>query len=109
MERQCRICLDGPAAAGDDDDRPFVSPCRCTGSMQYVHRSCFHEWVNCSGSKTCEVCTAVYSPEMCPPPAMYMDRTPSSRRESSVVPLVHTMVVAVCCSAAVAAVLSATV
>jgi hypothetical protein len=43
--RTCRICL-----AGEDPDEPcgtserLFSPCRCRGTMKYVHRSCLDGW-----------------------------------------------------------------
>lgn len=35
--RQCRICL---GEEGDD----LISPCRCRGGSQYVHRACLQAW-----------------------------------------------------------------
>jgi hypothetical protein len=38
----CRICL------GDDcnePDNPLISPCKCTGTMRYVHLECFKNWI----------------------------------------------------------------
>ena len=32
--RMCRICLESDAP----DDDPLIAPCRCAGSMQWVHR-----------------------------------------------------------------------
>ena len=41
-ERQCRICLGGP------QDEPelgrLFSPCRCKGTMKYVHVQCLNQW-----------------------------------------------------------------
>lgn len=36
----CRICLDSECA---EDDR-LLSPCRCSGTMKYVHASCLDRW-----------------------------------------------------------------
>ncbi|KAI3617096.1 hypothetical protein CBS9595_003005 [Malassezia furfur] len=36
----CRICLDNECA---EDDR-LLSPCRCSGTMKYVHASCLDRW-----------------------------------------------------------------
>ncbi|KAL4488347.1 hypothetical protein ABPG72_019197 [Tetrahymena utriculariae] len=40
-EIQCRICL------GDTyiDDNPFIAPCACTGSVQYIHLICLKIWL----------------------------------------------------------------
>lgn len=65
----CRICLlEGP---GDDD--PLIAPCKCKGSIEYVHLRCLRYWIrgrlnisdNPNGSYfyqplACELCKAVY-------------------------------------------------
>lgn len=38
----CRICL---SDAFEKDD-PLISPCKCTGSLQYIHLRCLKEWLN---------------------------------------------------------------
>lgn len=40
--RQCRICF------GDEDtpENPLISPCDCTGSVQYIHYDCLKQWLN---------------------------------------------------------------
>jgi E3 ubiquitin-protein ligase DOA10 len=38
--KACRICLDDM----DDDDNPFITPCKCAGSMKFIHLSCLREW-----------------------------------------------------------------
>ncbi|GBF99992.1 hypothetical protein Rsub_12719 [Raphidocelis subcapitata] len=63
----CRICRMG---AGDE---PLYWPCRCSGSIKYVHQQCLLDWLRHSGRLTagaaCEVCkhpysfTAVYAPD----------------------------------------------
>jgi hypothetical protein len=35
--RQCRVCL-------DEEGLELLSPCRCTGSLQFVHRQCLTTW-----------------------------------------------------------------
>eukprot|EP00828_Plagiopyla_frontata_P011288 TRINITY_DN16226_c0_g1_i2.p1 TRINITY_DN16226_c0_g1~~TRINITY_DN16226_c0_g1_i2.p1 ORF type:complete len:309 (-),score=31.13 TRINITY_DN16226_c0_g1_i2:72-998(-) len=32
----CRICLQDD----EEQDNPFISPCKCTGTMQYIHLQC---------------------------------------------------------------------
>ena len=36
----CRICLDSDELADDE----MIAPCRCAGSMGWVHRKCLDEW-----------------------------------------------------------------
>ncbi|XP_061609133.1 E3 ubiquitin-protein ligase MARCH7 isoform X1 [Phyllopteryx taeniolatus] len=56
----CRICQMGEESTSN----PLIQPCRCTGSLQYVHQDCIKRWL-CSkiGSGTdlaaitnCELC-----------------------------------------------------
>lgn len=39
--KECRICLDQI----EDSNHIFVSPCRCSGSLKFVHHSCFLHWL----------------------------------------------------------------
>ncbi|KAH9504674.1 hypothetical protein Btru_062552 [Bulinus truncatus] len=55
----CRICQ----VPGDNDT--LVSPCRCSGSLKYVHYHCLLKWIEYSSRKTkrapvCELCHFVY-------------------------------------------------
>jgi E3 ubiquitin-protein ligase DOA10 len=38
--RNCRICLD----ESDTPENPFISPCKCDGSMKFIHLTCLQEW-----------------------------------------------------------------
>jgi hypothetical protein len=49
----CRICrMVGEA------DNPLYFPCKCSGSIRYVHEQCLKEWLNHSGNTHCEVSVA---------------------------------------------------
>ena len=37
----CRICYDS-----GDESNPLIAPCKCSGSMQYVHLSCLRKWMD---------------------------------------------------------------
>lgn len=43
-ERQCYICLE--VSEVEVEDRGWVSPCRCTGTMAWVHQECLLRWVH---------------------------------------------------------------
>jgi hypothetical protein len=45
----CRICL-------LSDHEPLISPCKCKGSLTYVHLSCLERWLNENGQSYCELC-----------------------------------------------------
>lgn len=61
----CRICR----GEGSDDDQLFY-PCKCSGSIKFVHQSCLVEWLSHSQKKYCELCktpfrfTKLYDPNM---------------------------------------------
>ena len=38
----CRICL---SDCYEDDD-PLITPCKCLGSLKYIHLRCLKEWLN---------------------------------------------------------------
>jgi E3 ubiquitin-protein ligase MARCH6 len=61
----CRICR-GEATA----DEPLFYPCKCSGSIKYVHQECLMEWLSHTQKKHCELCktsfrfTKLYHPGM---------------------------------------------
>ncbi|KAJ6668669.1 hypothetical protein lerEdw1_012152 [Lerista edwardsae] len=58
-----RISLD-PIARADlrichcegDDESPLITPCRCTGTLRFVHQACLHQWIKSSDTRCCELC-----------------------------------------------------
>ncbi|XP_010884825.2 E3 ubiquitin-protein ligase MARCH7 isoform X2 [Esox lucius] len=56
----CRICQMGEQSPSN----PLIAPCRCTGSLQYVHCDCIKKWLrskissgtNLEAITTCELC-----------------------------------------------------
>ncbi|PNY27759.1 ERAD-associated E3 ubiquitin-protein ligase doa10 [Tolypocladium capitatum] len=61
----CRICRGEGTAA-----EPLFYPCKCSGSIKYVHQDCLMEWLSHSQKKYCELCktsfrfTKLYAPDM---------------------------------------------
>lgn len=61
----CRICR----GEGLEEDQLFY-PCKCSGSIKFVHQSCLVEWLSHSQKKYCELCktpfrfTKLYDPNM---------------------------------------------
>jgi E3 ubiquitin-protein ligase MARCH6 len=61
----CRICR-----AEAVDGEPLFYPCKCSGSIKFVHQDCLMEWLSHSQKKHCELCktpfrfTKLYSPNM---------------------------------------------
>lgn len=46
----CRICL-GDDSDDQNNENPLVSPCKCMGSMTYIHINCLKEWLNSKEKK----------------------------------------------------------
>ena len=76
--RQCRMCMEeeGPG-------RQLVSPCRCTGSQQFIHLDCLQKWqAHClkstqaseKAATTCSVCKAKFS--IGPPQPSFLEMWP---------------------------------
>lgn len=38
--KACRICLDDI----ETEENPFITPCKCSGSMKFIHLLCLREW-----------------------------------------------------------------
>jgi E3 ubiquitin-protein ligase DOA10 len=51
-EMVCRICR----MPGDEE--PLYHPCKCSGSIRYVHSSCLSKWLEHSKHDSCEVMLA---------------------------------------------------
>lgn len=57
---QCRICQSG----AESPTNPLLTPCQCSGSLQYIHHDCLKKWIQTkiqsgttlSAVKTCELC-----------------------------------------------------
>uniref|UniRef100_A0ABD2WPE8 RING-CH-type domain-containing protein n=1 Tax=Trichogramma kaykai TaxID=54128 RepID=A0ABD2WPE8_9HYME len=52
----CRICH-----TDSWPKEPLISPCRCKGSLAYVHLSCLERWLNQSSRNYCELCNFRYN------------------------------------------------
>ncbi|KDO30858.1 hypothetical protein SPRG_04760 [Saprolegnia parasitica CBS 223.65] len=55
-EEECRVCR-GEAEEG----RRLFAPCRCSGSIRYVHSDCLAEWLAISKKEVCELCGYTFS------------------------------------------------
>ncbi|KAI7906868.1 uncharacterized protein BX663DRAFT_547977 [Cokeromyces recurvatus] len=64
-EEICRVCR-----SESTSEQPLFHPCKCAGSIKYVHQECLIEWLSHSRKKYCELCghpftfTPVYSQDM---------------------------------------------
>ncbi|KAL7409311.1 hypothetical protein BDY24DRAFT_223553 [Mrakia frigida] len=76
-EDVCRVCRSGP-----EPGQPLFHPCKCSGSIRFVHQDCLLTWLQSSRRKYCELCghsfsfTRVYDPAMPTqlPPLLFASR-----------------------------------
>ena len=52
----CRVCR-----CEGTTDNPLFFPCRCTGSIKYIHQDCLKRWLSMSKRKYCELCHYKFS------------------------------------------------
>ncbi|KAI8148867.1 hypothetical protein BJV82DRAFT_201164 [Fennellomyces sp. T-0311] len=61
----CRVCR-----CESTPDHPLFHPCKCSGSIRFVHQDCLLEWLSHSKKKYCELCeypftfTPIYRDDM---------------------------------------------
>ena len=58
---ECRICKSDVDPENTDQDSQLVSPCGCTGSMQFVHESCLKDLIDATKSDLCDFCSQKYN------------------------------------------------
>uniref|UniRef100_M3YE04 RING-type E3 ubiquitin transferase n=1 Tax=Mustela putorius furo TaxID=9669 RepID=M3YE04_MUSPF len=75
----CRICH-----CEGDDESPLITPCRCTGSLHFVHQTCLQQWIKSSDTRCCELCKYEFIMEVKLKPLRKWERlqmTASERRK----------------------------
>ncbi|KIL65587.1 hypothetical protein M378DRAFT_518862 [Amanita muscaria Koide BX008] len=66
-EDTCRIC-----STPGTDEQPLFHPCKCSGTIRYIHQDCLTTWLAHSKKRKCDLCnhpfsfTKVYAPNMPP-------------------------------------------
>uniref|UniRef100_A0A7E4VY22 RING-CH-type domain-containing protein n=1 Tax=Panagrellus redivivus TaxID=6233 RepID=A0A7E4VY22_PANRE len=50
-EPTCKICF------GGESDDPWMSPCRCSGSIKWVHAACLRKWLSMAPYNQREACS----------------------------------------------------
>lgn len=50
----CRFCNEESTS-----ERPLFFPCKCKGSMKFIHQECLQDWIKHSGNSSCTVCGEV--------------------------------------------------
>ncbi len=69
-EKKCRYCLE------TDNEFDLLSPCKCSGTIKYIHKYCLQHWFNSLKNKIifpfranrfelqCEICKTPYKMEI---------------------------------------------
>lgn len=55
----CRICLERISQSSATNSE-VTSPCKCSGSVKFIHVKCLKEWMKAKGSIQCEICHNLY-------------------------------------------------
>jgi hypothetical protein len=77
---ECRICL------MSDEVKNLCSPCKCQGSVQYVHTECLRLWCRERASLRCEICHNDYNVDALPEAAraQILDAVQAAQAEQAV-------------------------
>ena len=51
----CRVCMELL-----EETSKLISPCKCSGSQQFIHFHCLKEWIEHSNENVCGVCKTKY-------------------------------------------------
>ena len=57
-KKRCRICYEE-----EESISPLIFPCKCNGSIKWVHEKCIQEWIEISNRKICPQCQYQYKIE----------------------------------------------
>lgn len=52
----CRVCR-----SPSSPTQALFHPCKCSGSMKYIHQSCLEQWLKHSGKRSCDICNYIYA------------------------------------------------
>ena len=59
-EYMCRICFES-----EEESKPLITPCKCSGSMKYIHEECLKIWLLSQdkdlGTSECDVCKSKFT------------------------------------------------
>lgn len=55
MERTCRVCR-----CEGTPSQPLFHPCKCRGSIKYIHQECLQFWLDHSHKDSCDICNSKF-------------------------------------------------
>ncbi|KAM8983589.1 E3 ubiquitin-protein ligase MARCHF3 isoform 2-T2 [Ara ararauna] len=71
----CRICHEGSS------QEDLLSPCKCTGTLGTIHRSCLERWLTSSNTSYCELCQFRFAVERKHRPLVEWLKNPGPQHE----------------------------
>ncbi|TKY65184.1 E3 ubiquitin-protein ligase MARCH2 [Spatholobus suberectus] len=84
---ECRYCHE------EDFVSKLESPCNCSGSLKYIHRSCIDKWYNSKGYIIlCEICMKPYNPNYYPVSEILSDDDHTEIRQEWTIPQTNTRI-----------------
>lgn len=54
-KRSCKICH-----MGEMRGNRLCNPCKCSGTIKYIHKECLLSWMSCSRTERCDICHYEY-------------------------------------------------
>ncbi|KTW25926.1 hypothetical protein T552_03200 [Pneumocystis carinii B80] len=69
-DRVCRVCC-----GENSEEEPLFYPCKCSGTIKYVHDNCLIKWLQYSRRRDCELCRTPFRFTKC---LMYDPNMPKS-------------------------------
>ncbi|XP_051785831.1 E3 ubiquitin-protein ligase MARCHF8-like [Erpetoichthys calabaricus] len=89
----CRIC-----DCEGDDDNPLLTPCRCTGTVRFVHQLCLQKWIKTSNIRCCELCKYTFIMETKVKPLYKWEKFNITRNEwKKIIKTIAVYIVALTC------------
>ena len=55
-KKQCRICYENE----EECEEKLISPCKCEGSVKFIHQTCIKKSIESLSKKSCEICSSEY-------------------------------------------------
>ena len=55
-KKNCRICM----CTKENNENPLIHPCKCCGTLKWIHKECLLKWISTSNNYECPQCKYKY-------------------------------------------------
>uniref|UniRef100_A0A8C4S3H6 Membrane associated ring-CH-type finger 1 n=1 Tax=Erpetoichthys calabaricus TaxID=27687 RepID=A0A8C4S3H6_ERPCA len=94
----CVLCSGRICDCEGDDDNPLLTPCRCTGTVRFVHQLCLQKWIKTSNIRCCELCKYTFIMETKVKPLYKWEKFNITRNEwKKIIKTIAVYIVALTC------------